>query len=793
MSNYITDIDILDESKESFLVYAEEVLTDRAIPSAEDGLLSVHRKLIWTMENILKMSNKSKYKKSGSIVGSTLASSYYHGDSACYGALCKLAQLYLMRYPLVDGDGNLGTQEGNGMEASARYTNARPSKYADLMYVDYNKNVVPLKPTYNEEYMEPVVLPSLLPNAICNGREAIGIGFSHNSLPANLSEVCDAIIAYLKNNDITIDEILEIMPGPDFPLGGVVVNTQDVKEAYRTGHSSTSIKVRGDYVIEGQNIIFNSIPYRTYRNKIKEQINKNIDELDKIIDDFKDESNVGVNKLVFHCKVGVNPSKAVEVLFDCTDLQTSLSYNMNFIVNGTPKLCSMKQLIEAYVNHQMTIIIAAAIYDKNKAEKRKHIIEGLLIAIGDINKALELIKSSANKEEATKKLTSHFDIDDVQATAILDMKLSVLTKMDKSKLEKELKEKIDIIKKCNKLIEDKSYRTSHLIEKVSKMKKEYGDARRTKLLYNKIEKKTKVKEKEVIEPKPCVVVLTQNNDIKRLETSSFRVQHRNGVGIKNSNDITLYMLKSNTTHNLLLFSEKGKFYSISVNDIPTGTNKSKGVSIYSLINMDASDRIIAAIDPDNRGVNKYVLFATKQGVVKKTKIDEYISTRNNKKGSIAIKLRENDNIQSINFINDERVLIATHKGFGLCFKSEEIRITSKNSIGVKGINLSPDDYVISTIPAKKTDKIAVFTEDGTGKRVEMAEFNIYSRGGKGVKIIYNTNLLASVIKVDNNDNIVVIGDKNSICIESKDIPVSSRTSKGVNIIKNNKIVKCFPI
>lgn len=786
MNNYITDIDILDESKESFLVYAEEVLTDRAIPSAEDGLLSVHRKLIWTMENILKMSNKSKYKKSASIVGSTLASSYYHGDSACYGALCKLAQVYLMRYPLVDGDGNLGTQEGNGMEASSRYTNARPSKYADLMYTDYNKNVVPLKPTYNEEYMEPVVLPSLLPNAICNGREAIGIGFSHNSLPHNLSEVCDAIVAYLNNNDITIDEIMKIMPGPDFPLGGTVINTQDVKDAYSTGHSNTSLRVRGDYEIKGQDIIFTSIPYRTYRNKIKEQINKNIDELDKIIDDFRDESNVGTNRLVFHCKSGINPESAVEILFALTDLQTTLSYNMNFIVNGTPKLCSITALIKAYVTHQMNVMIAAASHDRDAAEARKHVLDGLIIALGDIDKAIELIRGSEDRTQAEYELTKYFAIDEIQAKAILDMKLAKLTKLDKKDLEKELKEKIEIIEECKKIQNDESYRVILLIKKIQKMKAQYGDKRRTQLLYNKIEKKTTKSEKNIITPEDCVVIMTKTGYIKRVPKTSFKTQTRNGKGVKNKENVIIGLVSTNTTDTLMLFSTKGKLYRVVVNDIMSGTNATKGVSINTLINMEADEHIIALTTVKNNHNKNYVVFITKNGIIKKTKVEEYQKNSKSKKGLIAIKLKENDSIQSIHFMNEENMIVATTQGMGIQFKTKEIRAIGRNSTGVKAINLNENDTVITGFPVKPHDTLLVLNTNGYGNRFRVSDLPIQGRGGKGVR--FSSSDVAVVTPAADSEKLIVFGQPNSICISAKEVPIHSRDCKGVHILKGSSII-----
>ena len=444
--NYITEVDILDEAKDCFLTYASEVLTDRAIPAAEDGLLSSQRKILWTMEDVLKMNNNSKTKKCNALVGSTLSTAYFHGDASCYGVLCKMAQEYLMRYPLIHGQGSLGTQEDNSLVASSRYTEAKPSVFADLMMIDYKKHPVPTKETYNGEYQEPVVLPALFPNALCNGRQAIGISMAHSSVPHNLTEVIEGIIAYIQNPDIDIKGLMEYIKGPDFPLGGEVINKKDIYQAFATGKSSVSLKVRGDYVIDGNTITFTTIPYRTYRNKIKEQLEKNVEIFEKALEDFSDKSNLGQNNLVFEAKSGC-VNTLLNLLFKYTDLQTTISYNMNFIVDGTPKLCSIKDLIVAYVAHQQRVMINVAQTDLNKAQCRKHIVEGLLIAINDIDTAIELIRSSIDRNEAKVKLMAHFGLSEEQANGILDMKLVKLTKLDKDDL-------LDELKKLVKAIED---------------------------------------------------------------------------------------------------------------------------------------------------------------------------------------------------------------------------------------------------------------------------------------------------------------------------------------------------
>lgn len=790
MSDLITNVDIVDESKECFLQYAEEVLTDRAVPSAEDGLLSVHRKLIWTMAEVLKMDSKSKFKKSASVVGTTLATSYFHGDTACYGALCKIAQPYLMRYPLIDGDGNLGTQEGNGMEAASRYTNCKPSKYADLMMKDFNKNVVPLKETYNNEYMEPIVLPSLLPNAIVNGRETIAIGLAHNSLPNNLTEVCNAIIARIKkNSSLTVDEVMEYIKGPDFPLENIVINSKDIRTAFATGRSATSLKVRGKYRIVKDTIIFDTIPYRTYRNKIKEQITKNIDILSEYLEDFSDESNVGVNKLVFKVKKGITPEVVVKKLFSLTDLETSLSYNMNYIVNGTPKMCSMSDLIDAYFNHQINVLLAATRYDKDKAEKRAHILEGLIIVINDIDTAIKLIKESADTTEAKKKLIEHFHLDEVQAKAVLDMKLGKLTKLDKNDLIKELEEKRAIIAECNRIINEENYRNEKLIEKVTWLRDKYGDARRTELLNIEVPKEEK--EIEEVVPEDVVIIMSKSGLIKKVPVSSFKVQNRNTKGVKSGDDIILDAIKTNTVDTVMFFTSKGKMFRYLADDIPTGTNVSRGTLINDLIKLDKDEKVMAVTTLHRSSTPKYIIFITKNGMIKKSYLEEYMKTNRNS-GIAALKLKEGDEVVNIIFQDEEELVLITKNGMSIRFGTKDINPIGRISQGVIGIKLSEGDEVIAGMPIHKlTDYVAIFSSDGLGKKVNLNEFVIQGRGGKG-NIVSKEKVVGAAM-ISDEDNILISGNASSVCISAKDVPLLGRIAAGNIMIKGNKILSITKI
>ena len=778
----ITEVDILDEAKDNFLTYAEEVLTDRAIPAAEDGLLSAQRKILWTMESYLKMDNKSKTKKCNAIIGSTLATSYFHGDIACYGVLRKMAQEFLMRYPLVTGQGQLGTQENNDMFSSSRYTEAKPSKFTDLMMNDFSKNVVPTKETYNGEFQEPIILPSLFPNAICNGRQAIGISMAHNSAPHNLTEVCNAAIALIEKGDLTIDEVLSYIPGPDFPLGGTVLNIKDVRTAFASGKSNISLKIQGDYEIDGQDIVFTSIPYRTYRNKIKEQIEKNIDVLSELIDDFDDESNIGQNKLVFHVKDGVSVSKALNKLFLLTDLQSTLSYNMNYIVNGTPKLCSMVDLLHAYVDHQEEVLVNATTFDKEKAEARAHILEGLIAAVDKIDEVIALIKQSAGRADARIKLMDFLSVDEVQANAILDMKLGKLTRIDKEELVNELKEKKEFIAKCIEILTDKEVRNKVLISKITQLRDTYGDARRTKLLNTDIPKQEK--EVVVVEPKDCVVVVTKKNTIKRIDAKNFKAQKRNTTGVK-TGDIVLFSQKTNTQDTLMVFSSKGKMYRVLVDNIPEGTNASNGTPISTLIEFENGEKPMAFTTMTRDTDKKFIFFATKNGTIKKVPLDEYDKMK--RTGIIAISFKDGDELADVTFINQEQMLLVTKNGMVIRFGTAEMPISSRTAQGVKGMKLNDGDSVIAALPiVDLADYLAIVSKNGLGKKMQIDELTLQNRGGKGLLCYKGEIAGAEIIK--ESDNLLINGDKSSIVISGKDIPTLGRISMGNIMLKNNEQV-----
>ena len=784
LTDNIIERDILDEAKDNFLTYSNEVLTDRAIPSAEDGLLSSQRKILWTMAEYLKMDAKSKTKKCNSIVGATLLTSYFHGDMSCYGVLRKMSQEFLMRYPLVVGQGSLGTQEDNDMFSSSRYTEAKPSIFADLMMADYGKDVIPKKETYTGEYMEPVILPSLFPNALCNGRQAIAIGMSHSSPSHNLTEVCNAAIAVINNPNISLDDLMTIIPGPDFPLGGTIINSKEVRAAFESGKSRVSLKVRGDYEIKGQDIIFTSIPYRTYRNKIKEQIASNIDVFDEVLTDYDDESGLGKNRLVFHVKPGVAIITALNKLFALTDLQATVSYNMNFILNGTPRLMSLKQLLQAYISHQENVLIKATEYDKAKAEARIHILEGLLKALDVIDDVIARIKAAKDRAAARASLIDFLAIDAIQATAILAMKLGRLTRLDKEELVQELGDKKFFVDKCNLILTVQEVRNQTLVEKITKLRDTYGDARRTKLVDIEDETKEK-KETPKLPPEECVLVISSNGAAKRIALKNFKTQRRNTVGTKTNGDYVVYSNKTNTEDILMVFTSLGKMYRLLVENIPEGSNTTAGAPLSSLIKLEDNEVPMAYTTLSRGTTYKYIFFATKNGLVKRVPLDEYNKLK--RTGVSALKLREGDSLAAITFLNDEPIMLITKTGVVIRFATKDMPISSRIAQGVKGITLNDEDSILLALPISvPADHLAIVSESGQGKRVAIAEFPMQNRGGKGLSCY--PGKIAGAVLTQQEDRLLITGDKSAVVIEANDLPALSRGAIGNSVIKNNNKV-----
>ena len=777
---------IIHEVEQSFLDYSLSVITDRAIPSAEDGLKPVARRILWDMFDKGYFNNK-KFVKCAQPVGDTMGRFHPHGDTSIYGALVWLSQPWNMRYPLISFHGNNGSRDGD--EAAAyRYTECKLSKMGEEMLADIKKNTSDWQLAYTDEEEEPIYLPGRIPNLLVNGTSGIAVAMACSFAPHNLNEVMDAAKYLLDNPTCEIKDLLTFIKGPDFPTGGMIINKDELLNTYITGKGRA--RIRGEYTIEsnkGQDsIVFTSIPYKVSKTQL-------ILDIDKLCEDgtlegitaIRDESNIQGVRFVIELAKGVSAEPIISKLFKNTRLEDTYSINQVALVNKKPEVLNLKRLLEIYNEHQKDVLIRKTNFEAEKIRARIHILDGLLIALEDIDNVIALIKKSESAAAAKVNLINQYNLSEAQAKAILDMKLAKLAKL----------EKVEIQEEKNNLVKELDHLNNILANPIPEMKniyteieKNYGDERRSTITQVAITKEEK--EIEFVEPEKCVVVMTEGGSIKRIPTSSFRTQKKNGKGIKSQDDITSCVLRTNTIDNLMIFSDKGIMYRLLVDNIPVGTNTSIGQSIKSLVNM-AVDENPATMYSIYRDTNaKYVLFTTKNGLVKKTTLDEYIKTKK-KTGIAAIALRENDGLASVSLIDNEPILLLTKNGYIIRFNSSEITPTSRSTYGIKGITLSEGDEVVMALPIRHdTDSLAVFTTGGMGKKVPLTEITIQKRGGKGLYIYKPTASTGNVISaslIDDNDNLLISGNSASICISAKDIPVLGRTSIGNQMIKSGSI------
>ena len=769
--------DLIKELGSNFIEYAVAVNTDRAIPDARSGLKPVAKRILYGAYD-QGFSSSKPHVKCANIVGNVMADWHPHGDAAIYAALVRLSQNWVMRYPLIDFHGSNGNRDGDGA-ASARYTEAKLSKISeDGLLVGMKKNVVDFIPNYSETKQEPVTLPSIFPNLLCNPNMGIGVAIACNWLPHNLCEVADAINAYINGEEPTL-------PGPDFPTGGLIINKNDLPNIIKTGHGS--VKIRGKYHVEDNKIIFYEIPYGVATEELMKEIGEACD-AEKIsgIENIRNESNKKGFRLVIECEKNANLAQIIAKLFKETSLQVSISYNQVALVDKTPVELGLKDCIKIYIDHNKECIVRELTFDKEKAEARKHIVEGLIKALEDIDNIIALIKQSENSTKAKEALMSKYGFSEEQAKAILDMKLAKLAKLEKIELENERAELIDLINnlilKINNPIEEIQHRLSHIVQR-------YGDARRTELTH--IEEKKEDKEIEYVEPEKCVVVMTEAGGIKRIPTTSFRTQKKGGKGIKTQDEITHTIIRTNTIDSLMVFSNQGKMYRLLVNDIPVGTNTSKCTPIKALISMDTNESpaTIYSIYRDTDA--KYMLFVTKNGLVKKTGLKEYIDTKK-KTGIGAITLKESDELAAVTLIKDEPLIIMTNQGNVIKFNSIEVSATSRMTSGVKGVGLNEGDYVVAALPVRNDkDDLAIISTAGTGKRMKQSDILLQKRGGKGLNCFKASSSVGSVAGgqlVNDEDSILIVGNQSSICISAKDIPVMSRIATGNILSKSGKVL-----
>ena len=680
-----------------------------------------------------------------------------------------------MRYPLIDFHGNQGSINGDG-PAAMRYTEGRLNKLSEEgMLSGIKKDCVDFIPNYSDDAEEPITLPSIFPNLLCNPNSGIGVAMACSWACHNLKEVETAILSYLAGEE-------PMLPGPDFPTGGIIINKNDIPNIMRTGQGS--VKIRAKYIVKKNQITITEIPYGTNVEGLLNEIDKYCSENEKSgISDVADHTNNKGICIDIVCEKTANPETVMKKLFAKTNLQTSFSYNQVALINKVPTELNLKDCCKVYVEHNLECIKRETQFDLNKAKSRLHIVKGLLIALENIDNIIQLIKQSESVSVACDNLIKKYKLDNKQAKAILDMKLSRLAKLEKVELETEEKELVDTTRDLENILNSIDRQKEILKSRLANIVKKYGDDRRTELIQ--IETTKEDKEIADVEPEKCVVVMTESGLIKRIPTSSFRTQKRNGKGIKTQDDVTSYTIRTNTIDSLMIFSNQGKMYRILVNDIPVGTNVSKGTSITNLVQMDLNEKpnIIYSLYRDTDA--KFVLFTTKKGLVKKTALEEYTKTRK-KTGMAAINLRENDSIASVNLIKDEDIVLITKKGMAIRIKSTDIGAMGRMTGGVKGINLNEGDYVIATLPIRETtDQLAIIAENGLGKKFNLSELLIQNRGGKGL-ICYKGSVAGAAL-IEDTDLILIVGDKNSVCISAEEIPLMSRIALGNQLIKTNKV------
>jgi DNA gyrase subunit A len=768
--------DLTKELGQNFIEYAVAVNSDRSIPDSKSGLKPVARRILYGAYDC-GFSSAKPHVKCANIVGNVMAELHPHGDSSIYGALVRLAQPWIMRYPLIDFHGSMGNRDGDG-PAAYRYTEARLAKLSeDGMLAGIKKNNVDMMPNYSETKDEPVTLPALFPNLLCNPNSGIGVAIACNWLPHNLKEVANAIKDYMLGKEPTL-------PGPDFPTGGVIINKDDIPNIMKTGKGS--IKLRGKYQFEDNNIVFYEIPYGVATEELMNEIGEAADE-GKIngIKNIRNESNRKGFRLVIECDKGASLATIINLLFKETSLQTSISYNQVALIDKTPTELNLKQCIEIYVNHNVDCITREAQFDIDKTNSKLEITNGLLKALEDIDNIIALIKASASAAAAKTALMEKYSFTEPQAKAIVDMKLGKLAGLERIELQEEKAALEELLDKLSFILR---FPHTELDNRLSELVAKYGDARRTEL--TQVADTTKEeKEIEFVEPEQCVVVMTEGGLVKRVPTSSFRTQKRNTKGIKTQDEITHCVIRTNTVDSLMIFTNQGNMYRLLVDNVPVGTNASKGTPISGLIEMDEGEipMVLYSIYRDTDA--KYMMFVTKNGLVKKTSLEEYTKTKK-KTGILAINIKEGDELASVFLAKDEDIIITTELGNAIRFNSMEVGATSRATSGVKGINLGKDDAVSMSIPVHdSTDELAIFLSNGMGKKIKLSELPLQKRAGKGVAVIKlpDDSHIASAAMVADDDNVLIIGNVSSVCIAGKDIPSLGRPAVGNQLIKANQI------
>ena len=787
----IIEREINEEMKTAYIDYAMSVIVSRALPDARDGLKPVHRRILYAMHEDGITSDKP-YRKCANTVGSVLGRYHPHGDSSVYDAMVRLAQDFSMRYPLIDGHGNFGSTDGDGA-AAMRYTEARMAKIAEAMLVDIEKNTVDFMPNYDDRLQEPTVLPSKIPALLINGSSGIAVGMATNIPPHNLNEVVDGIIKVIDEPDLSDDDLLKIIKGPDFPTGAMIMGREGIKEAYLTGKGK--ITVRAETEIEEmsgnkQRIIVSSLPYQVNKAKLIETIANLVkDKRVEGISEIRDESDRNDKcRIVIELKRDARAQVILNLLFKHTQMQDTFGAILLALVDGQPKILTLRQCLDVYIDHRKQVILRRTKFELDKAEARAHILQGLLIAIDNIDEVINIIRSSY--DDAKERLMKRFNLTDIQAQAILDMQLKRLSGLQREKLEQEYEELMKLIAHLKEILANEHLVYGIIKEELLEMKEKFGDERITKIAAAEGEFEVE----DLIKEEQSVVALTHFGYIKRMPVDTYKSQRRGGKGITGmatrEEDFVKQIFTASTHDTILFFTNKGKMYRLRGFEIPEAGRTAKGTAIVNLLNVEPGEKVSAIIPIQNFADGKYILMATKSGLIKKTALKEYDSAR--KTGLLAINLKEEDELIDVRLTDgQDNVVLVTKKGICITFEEKDVRPVGRVSQGVIGIRLDDEDSVIGMEPIIAGGKGALLaiTENGFGKRTELDEYRVQNRGGRGVityKITPKTGDIVGIKIVSGNEDVMMVTDTGTIIrINVNEISILGRSTQGVTLMRTN--------
>lgn len=785
-NQHIIPVEISKEMKKSYIDYSMSVIVGRALPDVRDGLKPVHRRILYTMYEAGLVPERP-YKKCAATVGDVLGKYHPHGDASVYDALVRLAQDFSMRYPLIDGHGNFGSVDGDP-PAAYRYTEAKMAKMAMEMLTDIEKDTVDFMPNYDENLMEPKVLPSRFPNLLVNGSSGIAVGMATNIPPHNLREVIDGVVATIDNPDITIDELLEHIKGPDFPTAGIIMGLNGIRSAYTTGRGKIIMRARSEIeqmTHEKQRIVVTELPYQVNKARLIEKIAELVkDKRVEGISDLRDESDRDGMRIVIELKRDVNGSVVLNQLYKYTQLQETFSIIMLALVDNQPKILNLKEVLENYIRHQETVIRRRSEFDLKKAEARAHILEGLRIALDNIDEIIKIIRESYN--DAKQRLMDRFGLSEVQAQAILDMRLARLQGLEREKIDAEYKQLMELIAYLKEVLANESMLLQIVKEELLALKDKYGDDRKSEITAFADE----IDIEDLIEEKEMVITLTHFGYIKRLPVDTYKAQRRGGRGVSGittrEEDFVERLFITSTHNHILFFTSKGKMYRLKAYEIPEVGRHAKGTAIVNLLQLDGDEKVTAAIPVREFEEGKYLFFGTKKGIVKKTDLMAYNTAR--KGGLAAIVLEEDDELINVNLTDGTNdILLSTYHGMCIRFNEEDVRPMGRVSRGVRGIKLTGDDYVVGMSMAIEGGDLLVVTENGYGKKTPLDEYKIQSRGGKGVntyRLSGTTGNIAGIEVVAESDDIMLItSDGMVIRMKTSEISRIGRLTKGVRLMR----------